>query len=134
MVEVLNEDPHNMPIPDLTWDPDSTFERFYDKDRDVLSLYKEPKRPAVSLDIGGHFWVRFDPTSGEVVGLEFEDFERVFLVRYPELRVGWEGIKPKIIKKTKRQYSTADYLKMLLLFIQGIVKDHPNGGNLNTAQ
>lgn len=125
MVEVLDDD--IMDIPPLKFDADefSQFERSYDKDRDILFVYKLPKRPAVSLDVGGHFWVRFDPESGEVLGVEIEDFESVFLAKYPELRLGWEDTRKRLTKRPKMTDDTvADYLLRLLLSIKNILRDH----------
>lgn len=58
----------------------SEFKKVYDKSRDVLFVYKEPKVPATSLNVAGEVWVRLTD-DGEVVGFEVEDFEAVFLVR-----------------------------------------------------
>ena len=130
MVEVLDDS--IMDIPPLNWDTEAinSFARSYDKQRDILFIYKTPKRPAVSFDVGGHFWIRIDPVSGEVLGLEFEDFEQVFLARYPELRLGWEKIKPRIIK---RNNGVAEYLRLLLLSAQEILKEHPHQRGMATA-
>jgi hypothetical protein len=88
----------------------------------------------VSFDVGGHLWLRFDPETHEVVGVEIEDFEKVFLVKFPELRAGWERDKPSQIKLYRRDESPlAEYLRFLLLHIQNILKNHPHQRELPLA-
>ena len=106
MVEIQ----HNgiMDIPPLNWPTDlRTATYSYDKSRDVLFVRHGENKPAVSLDVGGHFWVRFDPETGDVLGIEIEDFEQIFLARYPEARLAWQDIhyarcpanlRPRIVK------------------------------------
>lgn len=128
MVEV-RDDEHTIKIPTLKWDMDAlgSFTCSYDKQRDTLFVYKAPKSGAVSFDVGGHLWIRFNPNTGDVIGVEIEDFEQVFLIRYPELRLSWEQLKPRIIKHRKPDRNAiAEYLRLLLLHIKGILKDHPH--------
>lgn len=125
MVEIQ----HNgmMDIPPLNWPKDSEeFTYSYDKSRDVLFVRQGEKRPAVSLDVGGHFWVRFDPETGDVVGLEIEDFEQVFLALYPETKAAWMDIKPRIIKLRRKNHAISEYLQILLAFVQKLMNDHPH--------
>ena len=126
MVEVLD---NVMDIPPLKWDIEAftNFGKSYDKQRDLLSIYRVPKRPAVSLDVKGHFWIRFDPETGDVLGLEFEDFEQVFLVHYPELKLGWTQIKSQIDKRRNSpDSSVGDYLRLLMLFAQHTLDSKPS--------
>lgn len=126
MVEIRNE--NSITIPELKWHEKAflRFEHSYDKQRDILFVYGTPKKPAVSLDLGGHVWVRFLPESGEVVGIEIEDFERVFLIKYPELKVGWEQVKPRIVKRFKPdENGFVDYLRILLAYLKNIMETHP---------
>ena len=136
MVEVRGDDSRGIPIPELTWDEATTgsFTRSYDKRQDILFIHATPKRPAVSLDVGGHLWLRFDPETHEVVGVEIEDFEKVFLVKFPELAVGWEQYKPLLIKPFRRERTPlAEYLQFLLLHIQNMLKNHPHQRELPLA-
>ena len=127
MVEV-QADHSIMPLPKLRFDPDWFRDaiRVYDKKRDVLFGYRPPKRAAISYDVAGQLWVRFDPKSGEVVGFEFEDFEKVFLAKHPELRLGWQEIKPRITKKFKRNGSLDAYLRVLMQFISQMIESNPS--------
>ena len=134
MVEIRDDESLEIPIPELQWDDDLAFVRSYDKRRDILFVHATPKRPAVSLEVGGHLWLRFDPETHEVVGVEIEDFEKVFLVKYPELRAGWEQDKPSLIKPFKRDKdAVAEYLRLLLLYIQNMLKTHPHQRELPLA-
>ena len=136
MVEARGDTPGGIPIPEIIWNEATTgsFTRSYDKRRDILFIHATPKRPAVSFDVGGHLWLRFDPETHEVVGVEIEDFEKVFLVKFPELRAGWERDKPSQIKLFRRDESSlAEYLRFLLLHIQNLLKNHPHQRELPLA-
>ncbi len=128
MVEVLADSPEKIiDIPELNWNVDEfpKFARSFDSERDILFVHKSPKPAAISLDVGGHLWIRYIPVTGEVVGLEIEDFEAVFLARYPELHLSWEKVKPFITKQSKGR-TIADYIKLLVLFVQDIWREHPH--------
>ncbi|MBI3743652.1 MAG: DUF2283 domain-containing protein [Chloroflexi bacterium] len=100
--------------------------RSYDRPRDTLFIFVEPKRPAVSFDVAGELWIRFDPNTGDVLGFEIEDFEKVFLVKHPELRVGWDAIKPTITKRLKRDTVSFDeYLRILMAWVANLMKSNP---------
>jgi hypothetical protein len=58
----------------------------YNEKRDIFILYSEEERDAISMDCNGEFWVRVDPENGDILGLEIEDFERVFLKKHPEIK------------------------------------------------
>ena len=51
----------------------------YHEDEDTLFIRPNVPRPATSFDWNGEIWIRVDPTNGEVLGLEIDDFEAVFL-------------------------------------------------------
>ena len=57
----------------------------YHKDEDTFFLRPDKPRPATSFDWDGEIWIRIDPQNGEIVGLEIDDFESIFLKKYPEL-------------------------------------------------
>lgn len=67
----------------------------YDKNGDILTISQWPGRPATSVDIGGEFWVRADPSTGEVLGFEIEGFQHLFLKNHPELSALW-GHSPEL--------------------------------------
>jgi len=66
------------------------------------SLFFGKPRPAVSIDCDGEFWIRVDPSTGEIVGLEIEDFESVFLKKHPELQRTWQEAKPLCRNKFRK--------------------------------
>lgn len=58
---------------------------------DRLNIHLGTPRPGVSVDFEDNVWLRIDPGTGEVVGIEIEDFTCAFLVRYPRLRASWHA-------------------------------------------
>lgn len=137
MVEVLEEPKGPPPLDWSKWDKGISPDEFaysFDKQRDILFMHLLPKRPAVSLDVSGMLWVRFDPSSGEVVGLEIEDFEHVFLERHPELALAWPQIKPRIIKLPKRDGPDLEgYIRMLLSLVKELLGSNPPQLNLRSV-
>ena len=87
------------PLDALRWSEQSLaeFSCFYDIEDDVFFAHENPNPPAVSLPVGRHAWLRYDPDTRKVVGMEVEDYERLFLARHPEFRRGWEAIKPRVV-------------------------------------
>ena len=61
------------------------FDGAYDKKSDILSMHSKENRPAVSVDLAGEIWVRIDPQTGEIIGIEIEDFKNVFLKKHPAI-------------------------------------------------
>ena len=45
----------------------------YDKETDTFFVQSKEDRLAVSVDCGGEVWVRVDPQSGEIIGIEIEN-------------------------------------------------------------
>jgi len=66
----------------------------YNADEDTFFIRPEIPRPAVSYDFAGELWIRFDPTTKEIIGLEIENFESVFLKQHPEIAKVWKTAKP----------------------------------------
>ena len=63
----------------------SNFQTEYDIQTDTLFIQSKEERPAVSVDCNGEFWVRVDPQTGEILGIEIEDFREGFLKHHREL-------------------------------------------------
>jgi len=70
------------------------FNMLYDKDQDILFLGPDKPRPATSVDWNGELWLRVDIQTGEIVGLEIDDFEGFFLRKHPEIAKAWEEERP----------------------------------------
>ncbi len=64
----------------------------YDKQFDTFFILPVKPTPAVSVDWDGEIWIRVN-SSGEIVGIEVENFERVFLVKHPEVATIWKEFK-----------------------------------------
>jgi hypothetical protein len=62
----------------------------FNEKRDSLFIQLKNPPPAISIDCDGLFWVRVNPITGDVVGIEIEGYRKVFLKRYHEL----ESIQP----------------------------------------
>ena len=63
----------------------------YEKGQDVLYIYFRENRPAISVDCDGLFWLRVDPQTNEIVGIEIEDFRVFFMGKHPEILKKLEG-------------------------------------------
>ncbi len=50
-------------------------EIIYNKEADSLMILWAENRPAVSKDVDGEFWLRVDPKTNEIIGIEIEDFK-----------------------------------------------------------
>ncbi|MBM4463897.1 MAG: DUF2283 domain-containing protein [Chloroflexi bacterium] len=100
---------------------------YYDKD-DTFCIYSGSPRPAVSFDINGEVWLRIDPDSGDIIGLEIEDFESIFLKRHPELSPAWQQAKPycRSKKPSKHVESTWEsFLRIIMGLLSSILKNNP---------
>ncbi|MFC1980341.1 DUF2283 domain-containing protein [Chloroflexota bacterium] len=75
-------------VMNINWDTIDNMLEFdvtYDKATDILFMQTKENRPAISIDCDGEYWIRVDPQSGEILGIEIEDFKSVFLKKHPEL-------------------------------------------------
>ena len=82
----------------LQWSEErlAAFSCFYDVKDDVLFAHENPNPPAVSLPVGREAWLRYDPATLQVVGMEIEDYEKRFLPSHPEFQGKWRAIRPSI--------------------------------------
>lgn len=62
------------------------FECCYNKKADALFLQVEPPLPATSVDWDGELWIRINPETGEITGIEIENFKRFFVKKYPFIK------------------------------------------------
>ena len=89
----------------------------YDRKRDVLYICKvsAEDKPAVSVDVSGEFWLRVDPETSEIVGIEIEDFKAIFLEKHPEVARPWHqaerGIRPRPERKSPVLTLIVEFLK-----------------------
>ena len=76
--------PPAIPRPRFEDEVDTTkWEVHYDDEYDTL-LVVVRSRPAISLDLDS-MMLRIDPTTGEILGFEIEDFVSAFVPAHPEL-------------------------------------------------
>jgi len=112
----------------LTLDKIKTFELVYHDNEDVLFLRPNTPRPATSFDLEGEIWIRFDPEAGEIVGLEIDDFEAIFLKKHPELARAWAEVKPLCHRKTIKKDTSAIWESFLLIivnFLLAFLRENP---------
>ena len=64
---------------------------------DSLMVLFVENRGATNADAGEHgeMMIRYDESTGDVIGLEIELFEYNFLKKHPELADGWAALKPE---------------------------------------
>ncbi len=108
----------------------------YHDDEDTLFLRPEAQRAATSYDWDGEIWLRVDPMTGELVGLEIDDFEAVFVKKHPEIARVWKDAKPLCRRKrtTVRDQSGWDtFVRIVLDLVSTILKDPPQQGRLHLA-
>jgi uncharacterized protein YuzE len=99
----------------------------YDKKFDTFYISSLKPGPAVSVDWDGELWIRV-ASNGEIIGIEVENFERVFLYKYPEVAKTWKEFK-RVCLKNERQIRKPEvcesFLLVLLTFLSGLFKTHP---------
>lgn len=108
----------------------------YDKHEDTLFCRPDKPRPATSVDWNGEIWIRVDPENGEIVGLEIDEFEAVFLKKHPELIMVWEEIKPLCRKKKAKKSEEPiweSFLRIILNFLIQLFRENPKQASLGIA-
>ena len=71
-----------------TIDNIKSFVSTYDKEIDSLIIQPKEPVPAVSIDWDGDLWVRVNPLTGEIVGIEIEDYKQFFAKKYRSILLG----------------------------------------------
>lgn len=65
----------------------AAFDISYDEGGDILTLSLPGSPPSVPVECGGLFWIKVDPSNGNIMGIEIEHYRAEFLVRsYRESR------------------------------------------------
>jgi len=108
----------------------------YHAEEDVLFIRSSNPRPSVSYDWEGELWIRFDPHTKEVVGIEIENFESVFIKKHPEVTKIWKEVKP-FCKDKKDRVEIDDicvsFIRILLSFFNDLFKDTSQQASFGTA-
>lgn len=108
-----------------------SFVPLYLEDIDTLIFKLEKPIPAISIDCDGDFYLRYDPISKEIVGIEIEDFEEYFIVKYPAFALVWKDTKGKIKKNRLENENLTAFLTIVqellseLVNKQGCIKLNP---------
>ena len=126
--EIIPESPQ---IDLTTLDNVKNFTCVYHTGQDVLFIRPLKSRPAISMDWNGEFWIRVEPVSGEIVGIEIEDFETIFLKKHPELVEAWKTAKPRCQKKKPTDFSGDSAFLIIWNFLRTLFRDNPKQGTLN---
>lgn len=105
-----------------------SFHPVYHADKDTFFLRPDNPRPATSLDWDGELWLRFIPDTGEVIGLEIENFEAIFIKKHPEIGKIWKDFKPLCLhKRTKKcdEPRWESFVRILIQFIANLFQTNP---------
>jgi len=105
----------------------------YHDDEDTFFLRPEEPRAAVSFDWNGDVWLRIDPSSGEIVGFEIDDFESIFLKKYPALANAWKETKPLCRRKKRtipEETCWEAFIRILMEFLRELVRENPQQSQL----
>ncbi len=99
----------------------------YHEDEDVLFISPENPKPATSFDWNGEIWLRIDPQTEEIIGIEIENFEKVFIKKHPELDQVWRTVKSSCKHKTKRTNDNTweSFIRIVLEFISSLFENTP---------
>lgn len=130
-MNVINDPQNVLPIDLKSLERNmETFEVVYDEGEDIL--FARPGKPhaATSFDWEGEIWVRVNPETGEVVGLEVDDFESVFLKKHPDLAKAWQEVKPVCHRKRTARSKCQDeswesFLRIIYAFFREFFRSNP---------
>jgi hypothetical protein len=100
----------------------------YHEGQDTLFIRPEKPLPATSVDWNGEVWIRVSLDTGDIIGLEIEYFESVFLNKHPEVAKVWKDVKPYC---TRRKVKVHDYdicesfIRMIIELLNDIFRNNP---------
>jgi hypothetical protein len=99
----------------------ASFTPIYLEDIDTLTFQPEKPVPAISVDCGGDLYLRIDPKTKEVVGVEIEDFESYFIIKYPAFAPLWKDMKDIIKKKRLENENLTAFLTIVQELLSEVV-------------
>ncbi|AQU02572.1 hypothetical protein [Dehalococcoides mccartyi] len=70
----------------------------YDKENDILLLQVDRDEDTISVDCEGIFWLRVNPQTGEILGVEIEGYRKVFLKLSRKINHDLEKMNPTTSK------------------------------------
>lgn len=124
----INNHTHNFILNRETLDIIRSFVCVYQNDTDTLFFRPETPKAATSFDWNGEVWFRIDPVTEEFVGIEIENFESVFLKKYPDFAPIWKDFKPiysKILTRTSHDNSWDSFIRIVIEFLTRLFEDSP---------
>jgi hypothetical protein len=86
----------------------------YDAKRDTLLLAQGNPGPALSVDLDNGVWLRYEPESNQVVGIEIEDYSRTFLRTHPALARQWRTARTRRLIGASSRESRMQFKQSLL--------------------
>lgn len=92
----------------------------YHADEDTFFLRQKEPQPATSFDWDGELWIRYNPQTGEIVGIEIENFEQIFIKKHPEIAKVWKDFKPLCLHKRTRNRDEPIWESFIRIFVQFI--------------
>jgi len=98
-----------------------SFTVVYYEDIDTLMFQPEKPIPAISVDCNGDVYLRVNPENKEIVGIEIEDFEQYFIVKYPVIAPIWKEAKRKIKRNRLQNESLTAFLAIFEEMLNEIV-------------
>ena len=111
--ELMPRDPN---LPQLYWPGFKPNYWVSDYDDVPDWLYIEPlgkSQPGIECWVD-HVFFRMDDASGEIVGIDIEDFEHFYLKNHPDVAAEWMRVKPLEKTSTERQKWTDAFVQRLV--------------------
>ncbi len=98
-----------------------SFTPLYLEGVDTLVFHSSKPIPAISVDCDGEFFLRIDPKTREIVGIEIEDFEGYFVAKHPEFAPIWKQMKRDIKKNKCENESLTAFLTIVQELLQKVM-------------
>ena len=99
----------------------SSFCPLYLPDVDTLIFQPGTPVPAVSVDVNGDLFLRVDPNTKEIVGIEIENFQEYFIVKYPLFAPIWKQMKKSIKRNRPENESLTTFLTIVQTLLGELV-------------
>ena len=108
----------------------------YHVEHDTFFIRPEKPIPATSFDWHGELWLRVNPETGDIVGLEIENFESVFLKKHPAMAKVWKDAKPYCIRRKIPIHDDdvcESFIRIMIDVLSGMFRDSPQQAQLGIA-
>ncbi|MFA5309883.1 MAG: hypothetical protein WC370_10435 [Dehalococcoidales bacterium] len=100
-----------------------SFTPLYLEDIDTLIFQPKNTAPAISIDCDGELFLRIDPKTKEIVGIEIEDFEGYFITKYPAIAPAWKEMKGAIKKHKCKNENLTAFLTIVSVLLSTLIKE-----------